>query len=542
MNTQPLQRGSQDPITKRRWALVLMMAGVGLRLAYFFQNPPLWLDEINVTLPALHVPFRAFLSGGFAHSTVPIKPALFNIILKASLTFFGNAEWSARLWPLAAGCVSVPLFYAVASRYLNRAGALLALNFFVFSPSLILFSAEVNTYASDILTALMIYGIFAFLDDHGYRKDPIYLFGWVGMLAPWLSYSALFIWIPAAILAGFRLFIKKDRAGLFRFWVMALWWLGSVLRLVQYYVIPTLGSQSFTGDRIMHFPHVHGIPGLIELAGSLGQVFFSQTLRMMPGPWLAVFALWGGLYVYQKHASKGLLLILPFLLFMAAVGLRMYPSFPRSLLFLAPALYMMLAAGIMAAAEKIRERKALAAVLLTMLVVAYPLWQSLSLLSRPAVKEDNRGAVRTLLSLYEPGDQIVLSEYGLQIYMYYLKYFVGSAGAAAEEPTHNPGILRQTPVWRLGQDVRRDNESAYVPVSFYAAHECFLFERVDESGGLLRFMGPLFLNPDKRTWLVFLHYSKEVEAFATASFSAYGRLTPRYKGRNAVVYEFNPGF
>ncbi|HPB68619.1 MAG TPA: hypothetical protein PKU74_06910, partial [Candidatus Omnitrophota bacterium] len=83
MNTQPLQRGSQDPITKRRWALVLMMAGVGLRLAYFFQNPPLWLDEINVTLPALHVPFRAFLSGGFAHSTVPIKPALFNIILKA---------------------------------------------------------------------------------------------------------------------------------------------------------------------------------------------------------------------------------------------------------------------------------------------------------------------------------------------------------------------------------------------------------------------------------------------------------------------------
>jgi len=55
-------------------------------------------------------------------------------------------------------------------------------------------------------------------------------------------------------------------------------------------------------------------------------------------------------------------------------------------------------------------------------------------------------------------------------------------------------------------------------------------------------MGPLFLNPDKRTWLVFLHYSKEVEAFATASFSAYGRLTPRYKGRNAVVYEFNPGF
>ncbi|HQP12984.1 MAG TPA: glycosyltransferase family 39 protein [Candidatus Omnitrophota bacterium] len=132
MNTQPLQRGSQDPITKRRWALVLMMAGVGLRLAYFFQNPPLWLDEINVTLPALHVPFRAFLSGGFAHSTVPIKPALFNIILKASLTFFGNAEWSARLWPLAAGCVSVPLFYAVASRYLNRAGALLALNFSCF--------------------------------------------------------------------------------------------------------------------------------------------------------------------------------------------------------------------------------------------------------------------------------------------------------------------------------------------------------------------------------------------------------------------------
>ncbi len=539
MPVYPFLTHSRDNMVRHRCALLLIFAGLGLRLAYFFQNQSLWLDEINVTLPALFVPFRGLLRGGFSHPTVPIKPALFNIFLKTALTVFGCAEWSARLWPVTAGCLSVPFFYAVACRYLSNQRAVIALAFFVFSPSVIFFSAEVNTYASDILTALVMYAVFAVLDEANYQKDLIYAFGWVGMLAPWLSYSSLLIWMPAAIVVLGQLLRRKDWAGLLTFGIMVVWCFASVLRLAQYYAFPTLGSPSFLGDRMMHFPRVNGVSGWVGLVGHLGQVFLSQSLRMIALPLVGMLAAWGCVSAYKEHKVKTLFLILPFPFLIATVAWQIYPSFPRSLLFLAPALYMLLSEGIMSLAEKTGKRKAWGAGFLIAVVLCYPFWQSLDFLWRPPVKEDNRKALETFLSLYEPGDKIVLSEYGLQIYMYYLRYFDGASRIRGGKKTNTMEDLRRSPVFRLGHDVRSDGEQMYVPVFLYRPNDRVLFDLAGE-GSPVRISGPLFFESCGRVWLILLHYQEEVEVFMKAFLTRYGTLEVKFRGKNAVIYEFNP--
>ena len=529
-----------ERITRHRYAVLLIITGIGLRLIYFFQNHPLWLDEVNVTLPALYVPFRGFLSGGFSHPTVPIKPALFNIFIKTTLSLFGCAEWSARLWPLTAGCLSVPLFYAVACRFLNPSRAFFALCFFVFSPIIIIFSAEVNTYASDILTVLVISAVSVSLIEEGYRKESIYVFGWVGMLAPWLSYSALLVWTPAAILFCRQLFRIRARAGLFTFGIIAVFWLGSVLRLVQYYVFPTLGGKSFIADRIVHFPRVEGFLDLVRLVGSLGQLFLSQSLGLIAVPLVTAFAVLGGVTLYGKHKEKALFLILPFPVLVAAIALRIYPSFSRSLLFLAPALYVMLAEGILTAAEQTGTRKSLWAVFLTLAMLIHPLTQLFDTLAHSSVKENNRQAMQAFLSRYETGDSVILSEYGLQIYTYYLQCLGGPTY------TRDPGVkdkfrgLQKTSVWRVGQDVRYYNGQAYVPVFRYRPNARGLFDPEGE-GFPLHPLDPLFMESGSRVWLLLLHYQKDVETFMTVFLSRHATLEYEYKGENAVVYEFNLG-
>lgn len=150
------------PAAPSRWssvALVLVVAGWGLRLAQYISNRSFFLDEA-----ALTVPIRE--RGWLDLFTRPLEadqtaPPGFLLLQKAVLTFVGGSEHELRLFPLLAALVSVPLFVLLARRFFRGGALVVPVAVFALSVPLIYYSADAKPYSYDLLASVVLLGLAA---------------------------------------------------------------------------------------------------------------------------------------------------------------------------------------------------------------------------------------------------------------------------------------------------------------------------------------------------------------------------------------------
>ncbi len=513
----------------------LIFCGILFRGIHYFQKTSFWLDEVNIVLPTQFVPFRNFLSGGFSHPSVPIKPLIFNLFLKSLGSLFGFYEWIMRVLPLTASVLALFLFYYVAKQYLSEKKVPLALGLFAFSPALIDYAAEVNTYASDVLVAVAVLALFLYVQTRGLLKEHIYFMGWVAMITPWLSYSAPFISIPAAVLIFARLYQEKDRERLFAFFSMCVFGMVSLLRLYQYYALPTLHSEEFIVDRMVYFPKVAGLPGVFPLLFNLVRTFTYESLGMRYPLLIGLLVLWGTIACLRRKTHRHVLLLMPFLCVAAAIMLRIYPSYARSLLFLSPLMYLILSEGVDFMARGIRRGKLIIISCVVTMLFCPPFIQSLDDLKSVQNREDNRQSMEFFMARYVPGDGIVLSEFGLQIFVYYLNNFRSRKPGLADPVSRNARQLNELAVWRLAQNLHSQDQPPSLDIFEYKTTDRLLFDHKDRDMTITA-SSPLFLEHSKRVWLILLHYHHDVKNFMDKYFASHGQMVDKYEGRGAAVY------
>jgi uncharacterized membrane protein len=201
--------------------VALVAAGAALRLFQYLANRSLWLDEALVAPQVLDRTFGQLLNP----ASWGALPPGYLLLTKAATTAFGSGEYALRFVPLLAGLASLPLFGVVAKRCLGRAGSVLALWFFAFSPYLIYYASEVKPYSSDVAVTLALLLLALRLSEREVTVRGAALWLLAGLAAAGLSLTSAFVTGGATLALLLRAWRRGERAGLHRLLLAGAAWL-----------------------------------------------------------------------------------------------------------------------------------------------------------------------------------------------------------------------------------------------------------------------------------------------------------------------------
>jgi Dolichyl-phosphate-mannose-protein mannosyltransferase len=349
----------------RRAVAVLVGLGAAFRLWQYLGNPGLWLDELAVADNVITRPLWVLLTQPLADGQV--APPGFLVVTRLAVVAFGRSEYALRLFPLLCSLASLALFARIVLRVLRGPGAVLAMGLFSLSPGIVLYGAEAKQYSSDILVALALTElVLTWLERPDRRRTAALAV--TGMIAPFFSQPAVFV---LAALGGVLLFSvpRGERRQLLV--PLAIWVAASGLSVA--YARSRMSSglaafmQWFWRDGFLPFPP-KSVADALWPARAVADVFGNALGYPWPWAYLAL-AVWGVVMLARHARLWAWALGAPVLVTLAAAIAHAYPFRLRVVIFLVPALLMLVAEGAASLASRIRNR--VPGVLL-MLAVAAP--------------------------------------------------------------------------------------------------------------------------------------------------------------------------
>ncbi len=322
------------------FALVLRVVGI---------NQDLWLDEIASVVKLFRLPpIEA------ATTFTSANQHLLNSFLGSiSIRIFGESPWSARLPALLFGVATIPVFFAFANAVTRRREAVFATVFLTLSYHHVWFSQNARGYTAMIFFAVL---------------STLFLIRWLSAepgetRRPWL---------------GFALFGALGMLSLLNYaFVLAAQFLAALCALVSTRCqsrIPALAASGALVVALTLLGYAAALPGMIEYFSSSGtqmgwvdpleflQVFISGLVSALPA--LALPALAAGSAIvtlgwvsYLKgQRLVALMLVLPMVLNVGALGLMRFGAYPRSFLYLMPFGILVLIRGAFVLSDQARER------------------------------------------------------------------------------------------------------------------------------------------------------------------------------------------
>lgn len=402
-------------------APVLFVLGAGLRIGLYLANRGLWADESRLALSILHRTPRDLLK---PLEFGQVAPPGFLLLVKGAQQIFGGSELALRLVPLLAGLASLALFFALARRCLKPAAALLACFLFAIAEPLVLYATEVKPYAGDVATTLALCWLTVAIGRAPLRPVHWAILSLAGAVAILFSFPAVFVLggIGLALLLGGEppnrtrtLFGLAVAAGLWAVGLLATLRLSSLpagenARLLQYFTesLPGFppggilaGARWLAGriPRLFEFPGGldHGLSVLCAVAGTVA------LARRAP----RLLAVWAGAAA----------------LALAAACLHLYPFEGRLVLFLVPAVYLLVGEGVEQIRSLLRFAPAGGALVsgaLVILVLMHPVAGSFDGMKQPRHFEQLVPVLRHVSAARRPGDAVFVyyaAQYGIRYYL-----------------------------------------------------------------------------------------------------------------------------
>ncbi len=348
----------------RAWLLLIILAALGLRLIRLdFQ--PLWWDEgYSVFFATRDLPTL------IARTALDIHPPLYYLLLKAWISIMGDGPVELRLLSCIIGVLCVPVLYAlVKSLFSSTRIALVSALVLALSPLQIYYSQEVRMWG---LLTLLGLGSTLFLvrliEDSQSGAGRSWL--WLGYV--FLTAAALYTEYYAAILVGFQIVavvfeaIRRVRhstrpASLIRQFAAPLSaWIAVLLLYLPWIVYASFKLFDYVTAKVPHEGYLPLDPATYAAqhlaAFAVGDVTMWKWLSWTSLPIIAV-ALLGFLTLRRHHNSASAFSPVRFLCLYLCVPLILgyainlvFPFHPdhyeRLLLFAAPALLVLVAAGI----------------------------------------------------------------------------------------------------------------------------------------------------------------------------------------------------
>jgi len=393
----------------------ILASGVAVRIAIWFQNRSLFLDEANLA--------RNFCARGLWDFFRPLDhdqfaPPLFCFFQKCSVLLLGQHEYALRLFPLLCGVASVFLFYQIAKRLIANPWVLAAvLWIFCFSDLFLRYATEGKQYGCDLAVVLTLVALAMRFSGRPFRT------AWtacIGAVAIWLSMPAVFV------LFGIGLFFLKRKhaeggwaatipvllAGLFWLlnFVLYYWMLLRpgmlVAPLVEYHTqwfFPLLPRNSAdwakAADLLSTFPYyTGGYTVVAKLTASAG---------ILTGLW----------FLFRTKSATTLLLAVPVFACILASGFGQYSLIPRMLVWAFPLVLLVQGMGWQVWWEK--GHRYFRPIWLLLLVAVAGLHKGAQYLVRPYSLEEIRPVLDTIAQDFRPGDVLYMHHEAWPAVAYY---------------------------------------------------------------------------------------------------------------------------
>ncbi len=403
-------------------ALLLLAAGLLVRLVIFFQNRSLFIDEANLALNIIEKNAGAFFQ---PLDYQQYAPPLFLLMEKVNTLLFGNGELALRFLPLLASLLQLHLFYLLVKKFIPQSCLWwLPLYLMAFSPMLIQYATEIKQYSTDVLTSVFfLYLALRWPYDQLSRWRKV-AWGTLGMMAIWWSMPVVFVLFAVGCYYGYQSYLKEQWKGVLSLLPIISAWLVS---FGAYYL--TILSIDLEKSYLVDYHRPYFLPILptssVEWSRWLNvwSVFVKTTLG---GTVLAyvygVLLLGLGLKsLWQGQRDKFILLLFPLLACLAASALEQYSLMPRLALFLTPFLLLIIGIGLSDFWQSI-PKKWLKISLLAPLIIILVNWKGYQYFINPLGWEDSREILSFVAQRAESTDFIYLSHELKPAYHYYRSY------------------------------------------------------------------------------------------------------------------------
>jgi len=384
--------------------IVIGWVGVLLRLAWYAERRPLWLDEAMLARRIIAVPVATLVSAPLGDAQV--APLGFLALERMAVVILGPGELALRAVPMLAAVASVFLFLLVARRTVSRRLLPMAMALFSVNRALVGYAGEAKQYSTDVAVALALWALWLVVRKPGTPQGTSWgralVVGVAGAVAVWLSQPAVLV---LGGLLGATLVLDGNVARR-RMAAAAVVWgtSGAVAAWVAWHRVAVPDRHYLHAFWSAGFPTA-GLGGVVwpvtAPAAALGSL-----MRAPPGVvWLLLGLV--GLWFARRELLLG---VGPVLATLGAAAVGLYPFADRLVLFLVPVALLLVATTLDTALSHGRVGLVLAACVLVPQLV-------LSL--RPMPHEDMRTLVRAIVAERQVGDAIYVYYGGVPAFGYY---------------------------------------------------------------------------------------------------------------------------
>ncbi len=449
------------------WVLVAL--GVVMRLRQYFYNRSLWGDESSLAVNIVERSFMGLTEPLGYHQAAPLG---FLFIEKLLIVVFWNADYILRLFPLLAGLCALYLMYRITTENFGLAG-MFALFMFSVNSMLIFYSSELKQYSSDVTVALLlIYLALQCFKANAPNKSFLSL-GIAGAITIWISHTSIFILAAIGLTLAIETFLYRRR-NFPRIFALGAVWLtsfGLEYFAILQYTADDAYFQTFWARRFVPLPLWDA--GSARWFAHTQYLFFFTIIANNSDLIVYIIScllLIGIASLFIKDRNLALILILIFIVTLAASALKKYPLTYRFMLFLTPLALLLMAEGV----ERIyllivrwqRTLSFVVAVLPAAVLIWFSMFNAISMFKRPQTKSEIKPVVQYVSEHKQPEDMV---------YVYY--------GAV-------PGLIYYAPFYNFG-----DVNSKNVMLGAYRQNEIKGFKRFFEDMEALK--------GNERVWFIF---------------------------------------
>jgi uncharacterized membrane protein len=409
--------------TQKKTHWIIIGVGIILRIAQYLYNRSLTEGEAALAINIVQRSYRELLEPLALTQAAPIA---FLMLQKFSINVFGNSELSLRLFPLIAGIISIFLFLRLAQKTIYTTAIPIALILFVIGDHLIYFSSEVKQYSSDVTIALLLILMAITVLNRKSDIKYILLFGIVGALSFWFSHPAVFIFYGAGLVLLIVLMRQRNPKSLM--WLIIAGIIATVSLSACYFTsLESISRHSGFLDvwqkSFMPLPPK-------SLADFYWFIFvFLRTFKFPVG--LSIYELLlavlsfiaGCIVIFHKKKSILGFLIVPILITLIASGLRKYAFEGRLLLFITPAMVLIIAEGIDFIRRKSAQGSHVVGLLLVGILLIHPVARAAYRIVKPRAPEELRPVIAYVKENQQQGDFIYLYYAAENAFVYYSDKF-----------------------------------------------------------------------------------------------------------------------
>ena len=321
--------------------LLLLAAGILVRVVVYIQNRSAFLDEANLMRNIAELDYMA-LFGALKYEQ--FAPPLFSLIQKTHWDLLGPVEESLRWFPLQLAIAAFFLFWHLCQRWIQSDYIRwIPVFIFAFHPELIRYATECKQYGADVFIAIFL--PFLALESHG-------KFGWKQAVL-WAGigcFSILFSMPSVFVLAGIGFYFLQQHwrqpAMLKILCSIGIW----VVCFALYYYLNL--SRDAGSDYLQSYHDQYFLP---ILPNRQTWEILRSLLSSVSG-YTTVALIVGSLYILGGMVSpkrQFFFLIAPILFCFLASMLRQYSLIERLALFMIPLLILLFGLGIDWFAKKI---------------------------------------------------------------------------------------------------------------------------------------------------------------------------------------------